>query len=145
MVPSFSSVCFFHTLKMSESRLHRNKKRSRSGSPTLDDCHEAVREALQHKIMTLENKLDDADRASLALRQERDTTVQQKLQFERDINDIQCTLRRVQEQNHTMHMRYADIVHQVHKINPDFAIPRRVGRNRPDLAKDDLLRFLRIP
>lgn len=128
------------------SSSHSRKKRSRSsGSPTLDDCNEAVREALEERIRTLQISLDDADRTVAALRQERDTATQQKLQTEHNIDGVRARLYPKQQCFGKINLRYADITYRVQLIDPDWPIPPRGGQNARDPTNAEIQRFLGIP
>ena len=123
----------------------RRKKRSRSGSPTLVDCNEAVRDALEERIRRLEISIDDADRTAAVLTQERDLAVQQKQQIEQNTENIRVELRRNHELGLDITLRYTDIIYRVQNIDPDWPIPRRPGRNAQDPTNAEMLRFLGIP
>lgn len=96
--------------------------RKRGRSPSLCKYHEAVRTALQNQIRDLESTLGELDRTALALQQERDVAVQQKIQIESNTSAVRFNLRWLQEKQMVMYTRWAALKFEVEKMDPDFSV-----------------------
>jgi FtsZ-binding cell division protein ZapB len=111
---------------MSGNRGNRGRRRPRS--PCYCDTSVAALNVAEDTIRQLQTALEEEQRMSAALRQERDDAQNNARIHERDLVVLRADHRRLQDNFGRLTTRFADLAYRIQADHPEFQVFRLPGR-----------------